>query len=211
MKLFHSSIFRALCAIAVGILILMYAQDGVKWLTIAVGFIFLTSGVVSLAIYWVTRQHASEYNITDQQGRVISNGQPTFPIVGAGSIILGLVLVLVPERFIDGLMYVLGGIMILGGIQQIVNLFVARRLGNIPFGYWVMPVLIMLTGLFAILYPMETAELPLLILGGCSLAYGLTEFVNTFVIWRMRRIAKKMAAERNAIPEAEEVSSELGA
>ena len=81
MKIFHSSIFRALCAIVVGVLILKYPQDGVTWLTMAVGELFLISGIVALIAYWYARQHSGDYVITDQKGRIISGGQPTFPMV----------------------------------------------------------------------------------------------------------------------------------
>ena len=174
MKIFHSSIFRALCAIVVGVLILKYPQDGVTWLTMAVGELFLISGIVALIAYWYARQHSGDYVITDQKGRIISGGQPTFPIVGAGSVLLGLVLVIAPGKFVDGLMYVLGGIMILGGIQQLINLSVVRRLGKVSFAFWICPTLILQTGLYVILRPMETATLSLQILGWCSLLYGVT-------------------------------------
>ena len=207
MKIFHSSLFRALCAIVVGILILKFPQEGVTWLTMAVGELFLISGIVALVAYWFARRRQSEYVITDQQGRVVSGGQPTFPIVGAGSILLGLVLVIAPNRFVDGLMYVLGGIMILGGVQQIINLIAIRRLGSVSFYFWVCPVLIILTGLFVILKPMETAELPLIILGWCCLVYGVTEIINSLLIWRIRRIADKMAQQ--GVDEEETVAEEI--
>ena len=212
MKIFHSSLFRAFCAIIVGVLILKFPQDGITWLTMAVGEIFLISGIIALIAYWYARRHSGDYVVTDQKGRIISGGQPTFPIVGAGSICLGLILVIAPNRFVDGLMYVLGGIMILGGIQQLINLVVARRLGNIPFVYWICPSLVMLTGLLAILYPMETAEMPLIILGWCSLVYGVTELINSLKIWRVRKMAKENAARRNEgdTVVAEEISSTLG-
>lgn len=207
MKIFHSSLFRALCAIVVGVLILKFPQEGVTWLTMAVGELFLISGIVALVAYWFARRRRSEYVITDKQGRVVSGGQPTFPIVGAGSILLGLVLVIAPNRFVDGLMYVLGGIMILGGIQQLINLIAIRRMGSVPFYFWVCPVLIMLTGLFVILKPMETAELPLIILGWCCLVYGVTEIINSLLIWRIRRIADKTAQQ--GVDEEETVAEEI--
>lgn len=207
MKIFHSSLFRALCAIVVGVLILKFPQEGVTWLTMAVGELFLISGIVALVAYWFARRRRSEYVITDKQGRVVSGGQPTFPIVGAGSILLGLVLVIAPNRFVDGLMYVLGSIMILGGIQQLINLIAIRRMGSVPFYFWVCPVLIMLTGLFVILKPMETAELPLIILGWCCLVYGVTEIINSLLIWRIRRIADKMAQQ--GVDEEETVAEEI--
>jgi len=212
MKIFHSSIFRALCAIVVGVLILKYPKDGVTWLTMAVGELFLISGIVALIAYWYARQHSGDYVITDQKGRIISGGQPTFPIVGAGSVLLGLVLVIAPGKFVDGLMYVLGGIMILGGIQQLINLSVVRRLGKVSFAFWICPTLILLTGLYVILRPMETATLSLQILGWCSLLYGVTELINSLQIWRIRKIAEKTAQQKQNFGNetvAEEISSEI--
>ena len=214
MKIFQSSIFRAVCAIVVGVLLLKYPQDGVTWLTMAIGALFLLSGVIALIAYWHAKRHAGEYTITDQEGRVVSGGQPTFPIVGAGSVILGLVLVITPNAFINGLMYMLAAILILGGITQLMSLVAARRLGSVPFGYWVCPSLILLTGLFVMVKPMETAQLPLMILGWCSLLYGVIELVNALKIHSLRKAADRQREEweRQQLAEedvAEEISSEI--
>ena len=104
--------------------------------------------------------------------------------------------------------------MILGGINQLMSLIAARRLGSIPFGFWVAPSLILITGLFVILRPMETAGLPLLILGWCSLLYGVTELINALKIRSVRKEADRMRDERESqrLEEesvAEEISSEL--
>lgn len=187
-KIIQSSIFRALCAIVVGVLLLKYPQDGVTWLTMAIGELFLISGIISLVAYYFARRNNSDYTITDQQGRVITGGQPAFPIVGIGSVLLGLVLVLAPTRFVDGLMYVLGAIMILGAIQQLISLVIANRLGKIHFLFWIAPSLVLLTGILVIFYPMETAEAPLIVLGWCSLVYGVTEIINSLKIWRVRKL-----------------------
>ena len=203
MKLFQSSIFRALCAIVVGVLLLKYPQDGVTWLTVAIGVLFLISGIIAVIAYVNAHKHASEYTITDQQGRIIRGGQPTFPIVGAGSIILGLILAATPGVFINGLMYILGAIMILGGINQLMNLVSARRLGSVPFGFWVAPSLILITGLFVVLKPMETAEVPLLILGWCCLLFGVTELINAL---KIRSLRKQAEAATPAVAPAEEVT-----
>ena len=215
MKLFQSSIFRALCAVIVGVLLIKFPKDGVTWLTVAIGVLFLISGVIAVIAYMHARKHASEYTIIDKQGRIISGGQPTFPIVGAGSIILGLTLALTPGIFINGLMYILGAIMILGGLNLLVSLIAARRLGNVPFGFWVAPSLILLTGLFVILKPMKSAEMPLLILGWCSLLYGVTEVINALKIHSIRKAANRQAEELarqkklDEEPIAEEISSEI--
>ena len=208
MKIFQSSIFRALSAIVIGALLVKFPDDGVTWLTMAIGALFLLSGIIALIAYLQARRHAGDYTITDKEGHVISGSQPTFPIVGAGSVILGLVLVLTPHAFINGLMYMLAVVLILGGITQLMSLVSARRLGSIPFGYWICPSLILLTGLFVILKPMESAQLPLLILGWCSMLYGVIELINALKIYRIRKNADKMIVQEETI--AEEISSETG-
>ena len=217
MKILQSSVFRALCAMVVGVLLLKFPRDGVTWLTMAIGALFLLSGIIALIAYWQARRHASDYTITDQQGRIVSGGQPTFPIVGAGSVILGLVLVLSPNAFINGLMYMRAVILILGGITQLTALIAARRLGSVPFGYWVTPSLILLVGLFVIFKPMESTELPMMILGWCSLLYGIIELINALKIYRLRKSAEATAQSQATSPAlrkkdgygAEEISSEL--
>ncbi|MBQ9656736.1 MAG: DUF308 domain-containing protein [Prevotella sp.] len=214
MKLFQSSIFRALCAIVVGVLLIKYPDDSVTWLTMAIGALFLLSGVIALIAYWQAKRHAGEYTITDREGRVISGSQPTFPIVGAGSVILGLVLVLTPHAFINGLMYMLAAILILGGITQLMSLLSVRSMGSVPFGYWICPSLILLTGLFVMLKPMESAELPLLILGWCSMVYGVVELLNALKIHRIKKEADRQREAQERQPSAadnaaEEISSKL--
>ncbi len=216
MKIFQSSIFRAICAIIVGALLIKYPDDSVTWLTVAIGVLFLLSGIIALIAYINAKKHAGEYTITDQEGNIITGGQPTFPIVGAGSIILGLILALTPGVFIHGLMYILGAIMILGGISQLMALVSACRLGSIPFSFWIAPSLVLVTGLFVVLKPMETAEMPLLILGWCSLVYGVTEIINSLKIRSIRKQAERQRKEmerqkaEQEAQSAEELSSHVG-
>lgn len=40
MKVIHSSIFRAVCAIIVGVLLIQYREQTVTWITIAIGVLF---------------------------------------------------------------------------------------------------------------------------------------------------------------------------
>ena len=87
MKIFQSSIFRAMCAIIVGVLLIKYPQDGVTWLTIAIGVLFLLSGIIALIAYLHAKKHAGEYTITDRQGRIISASPPS-PLWGQAALSL---------------------------------------------------------------------------------------------------------------------------
>lgn len=210
MKIFQSSVFRAISAIAVGILLIKYPDNTVTWLTVAIGVLFFLSGIISLVVYINARRNVSEYKITDAAGNVVAGERPTFPIVGVGSIILGAILALTPNIFITALMYIIGGMLILGAINQYMNLVNARKYGKIGFGYWIFPSIILITGIYVMIRPMDPASVAMLILGWCTLLYGVTEMINSLKFYSdKRKYAKAQeiaVAEEVAPSEAEEVT-----
>lgn len=204
MKILQSSIFRAICAIAIGILLIKFPDNTVTWITVAIGILFLLSGIISLVVYLNAKKHVSEYKITDAEGHVVAGEKPTFPIVGVGSIILGFLLALTPNVFITALMYIIGGILVLGAINQYMNLVNARKYGKIGFGYWIFPSVILLIGLYVIIKPMAPASMAMLVLGWCSLLYGVTEMINSLKFYSDKRKVR----QAQEIPMAEEVIEE---
>ena len=204
MKILQSSVFRAISALAIGILLIKYPDNTVTWITIAIGCLFLISGIISLVVYYHATRQVSEYKITDAEGNVVAGEKPTFPVVGVGSVILGLLLALTPTVFVTGLMYVIGFILILGAVNQYMNLLNARHYGHVGFGYWIFPSLILLTGLYVIIKPMDPPSMAMLVLGWCSLIYGITELVNALKIHN----EKRKYAKAKEIPMAEEIKEE---
>ena len=178
MKIVQSSFFRAICSIIIGVLLLRFPDNTVTGITLAIGILFLLSGVFSTLAYLNARKNTSEYMITDVEGRIISKGKPTFPLVGVGSIILGVLLITSPSVFVEILMYIMGGILILGALNHFMSLYNARRWGKMAWGFWVSPSLILLAGLYVMFQPMEAAALPMTIIGWCCLLYGASEVVN---------------------------------
>ena len=207
MKILQSSVFRAICAIAVGIMLIKYPDNTVTWITIAIGVLFLLSGIISMVAYYHALKNVSEYTITDAEGNVVSGQKPTFPIVGVGSAILGLILALTPTVFVKALMYIIGAVLVLGAVNQFMNLLNARKYGKISFGYWIFPSVILLIGLFVIIKPLAPAEMAMLVLGWCSLLYGVTELINALKIHN----EKRKFAKAQEIPVAEEITEETPA
>lgn len=205
MKILQSSLFRSVSAIAIGILLIKYPDNTVTWITVAIGVLFLLSGIISLVVYVNARKNVSEYKILDAEGRVVAGEKPTFPLVGVGSIILGALLALTPNIFITALMYIIGAVLILGAINQYMNLVNARKYGKIGFGYWIFPSVILLIGLYVIIKPMAPASMAMLILGWCSLLYGVTEMINSMKFFSDKRKFK----QAQEIPTAEEVTEEV--
>lgn len=201
MRLIESTIFRALCSIVIGALLVTHADETVEWIIIAIGVIFLLSGIISCIAYLFAKRHAGRYQIMSPEGVVLSSGKPTFPIVGIGSIILGALVALAPGSFLTLMMYILGVILVIGAIGQYLALFGARRWGYVSWGFWVGPSLVLLAGLFVLFYPSESAGMPIMIIGWASLLYGVTETINTLKIWLKRRAMQK--AVRTELAKAE--------
>ena len=61
MKVIQSSLFRALCAIIVGALLIQYREQTVTWITIAIGVLFFLSGVFSLLSYMSAKRSSSQH------------------------------------------------------------------------------------------------------------------------------------------------------
>lgn len=183
MKVLRSSVFRALCAIATGILLINNPDSTVKGITIAIGVLFLISGAISCATYLNSKGHSGNTEIYDAEGNLITQLKPTFPIVGIGSVLLGLILAIMPGTFVTSLMYVLGALLILGAINQFMILVNIKKTSYLPFWFFIAPSIILLTGLFVVIKPMETASLPLLIIGWCLLFYGVTECINAIKVY----------------------------
>lgn len=193
MKVFQSSIFRALCAIVVGALLVKYREQTVTWITIAIGVIFFVSGVISTVAYLSAKRQATKegVEIYDAKGNHLTRPVPPFPIVGIGSIILGAWLALFPNSFVNGLMFVLAGMLILGALNLFFNLAAATRFSSIGCLWWVLPVAIFLVGITALVKPSTIASAPLFIIGWGMMAYGMVDLVNTIKIHRCRKAFEK--------------------
>lgn len=215
MKVIHSSIFRAVCAIIVGVLLIQYREQTVTWITIAIGVLFFLSGVISLASYWAAKLNAEKMQgqiLSDSNGKPIMGMMPKFPLVSVGSLILGLLLALMPQVFIAWLMFILAFILILGALTQFVNLASAAKMGRVGILFWLFPSALLLLGLLAIIKPSAIASAPLFIIGWGMLIYGVVELLNAFKVSNNKRIWLKNQQQKQDSKEiyvdVEEVKNE---
>ena len=215
MKVIHSSIFRAVCAIIVGVLLIQYREQTVTWITIAIGVLFFLSGVISLASYWAAKRNAEKMQgpiLSDSNGKPIMGMIPKFPLVSVGSLILGLLLALMPQVFIAWLMFILAFILILGALTQFANLASAAKMGRVGILFWLFPSALLLLGLLAIIKPSAIASAPLFIIGWGMLIYGVVELLNAFKVSNNKRIWLKNQQQKQNSKEiyvdVEEVKNE---
>ena len=145
MKSLNYALVSSLCALVIGILLVVRPDIAVNYLIIAIGALFLIPGLVGMLSYfsvWKTKS--------------FDKNQWYIPLVALGSIFLGVWLILSPSFFVEILMYVLGVLLVLGGIGQLANLIAARAFVPVPLGI----------------------ELPFIVLGISSIVYALMDMVR---------------------------------
>ena len=229
MKIIQYSVFRALCAIAVGALLVKYREDMVEWMTIAIGVLFFLSGLAAMIASMTKKRVVEEELQTSDSTELaesdgVQTSSPESPaterngwgwgsFVGMGCMILGLILALMPQTFVHFLVYIISAFLIIGAIQQFVTLAVARRDASVGFFYWIMPTLLLIVGGIALFKPTTFATAPLFFIGWFLMIYGIVECINALKARSNRKKAEKEANfynlnQRPDFTDAEEVEAE---
>lgn len=167
MRFTNVILIRSALAIVLGFVLVMWPDAAVNYLVILIGVLFMLPALYALIRYFVRPAQPEE-------------GKRIFPIEAAGSLLLGAWLVATPTFFVNILMYVLGGILVIAGIQQMVSLIRARQWSHVPFGFYLMPTLLLLTGAMILAYPFDAVANTFVIFGIASLFYGVCELINAY-------------------------------
>ncbi|WP_308762958.1 DUF308 domain-containing protein [uncultured Bacteroides sp.] len=183
MKSLNYAFVGSICALILGVLLVAWPDVAVNYLVITIGVLFLLPGLIGLFTYLAVLNR-----------RKIEAPRPMFPIVALGSALLGIWLILMPAFFVGVLMYVLGVLLVLGGISQLANLIAARSFMPVPFGVYVVPVLVLAAGITVLFNPFETAEIPFIVLGVSSIVYALMD------LFRLIRFRRKKSQIEDIVP-----------
>ncbi|MBR5296937.1 MAG: DUF308 domain-containing protein [Parabacteroides sp.] len=167
MKSLNSSAVRSIFAIILGLILVLWPEVAVTYLVISIGVCFTLPGIFSLLGYFARKRMEREPD-------------PMFPIDGAGSILFGACLILMPHFFVNFLMYILGFVLLIAGAQQIYSLIIARKWSIVPLGFYIIPVLILITGIMILVYPFGAATHTFAIFGVATLVYGCSELINWY-------------------------------
>ncbi|WP_370524402.1 HdeD family acid-resistance protein [Bacteroides sp. 224] len=159
------SFIRAICALIIGLVLVIWPDLAVVYLVITIGILFLVPGLFGVISYFANKSNQTSRN---------------FPIASIGSVLLGLILVIVPALFVDILMILLGIVLLLGGIQQLYSLFTARKWTAVPVGFYVLPLLITIAGVFILFNPTDARNTAFIIIGASGIVYAISELINWF-------------------------------
>ena len=194
MKVLEISAIRAIIVLVTGFLLVRYREVTMTWMTITVGILFLLSGLMSCIAYYFEKEKVAKNTAKaeQQEGQKEENlKSPSFPIAGVGSIVLGIILAVMPNTFITWVVYILAALLILGAVNQFMNLARSRQYARVPVYMWLFPTVILAIAILLISKPIETAQLPLLVLGWAFMYYGVLEFILIIRMYLVRKSYEK--------------------
>ncbi|MBP5770116.1 MAG: DUF308 domain-containing protein [Bacteroidaceae bacterium] len=205
-------ILRAVCALAVGFLLVSNPTEMTGLLVQIIGGLFIFSGLTAFVGYFANsyrtkraRQRLAALADVSANDIHIPSPSTISLVVGVGSMALGVFLMLQPTLFIHILMYVLGALLVLLGFYQLVLLISFRRVAPLSFSLFVTPILVAVAGIIVVCYPMQAASLPFIILGIAYILYGVTEFFYGVRLYRFQRLIENQPLPETTITEAEAV------
>ncbi len=201
MKFISSSIFRSMCALLVGLLLLFNAQQIPALIARIIGALFILPGLFGVVTY---------LNGIFNPNALL---RPTFPLLSICSIMFGTYLELYPDTFTVYVVFVIGFLLLLAGFNQLLAMFTGRNVSPFSWMLMLLPLLLIVSGAYCITHTGEAAGTLFKILGATCIYYGLSDL---FLVIRakhyynihQRKQRKAEEAERRA-REAEYVDFEV--
>lgn len=182
-----SPLFRILTAAILGLLMVFYPEDAGNYFVMVIGALFMIPSIISLA------------TVVAAKGRGF-----TLPVLSVGSLLFGFWMIVSPDFFSTLLIYVLGFLLVIGGVVQLNMYMVSRALVRVSPFYYISSVLILLAGLVALFNPGGMQRTAFLIIGCTSLYYALQELISWLLLKRrVDEIKVQMEAEQTAAQAAE--------
>lgn len=178
MKRVNYSLMRSLFAFMVGLVLVWRPDIAAKYIVIVIGLGFFIPGFINIVNCWLKRKKTTT--------------TCRFPIEGMGSTLFGLWLIIMPDFFADVLLFLLGLTLVIGGVQQIASLTVAKSWIPIPPLFYFFPVIILVIGIIALFNPTGVRNTAFMIMGVAGMAYGIVEFINWFRFMRHRPLRKEL-------------------
>ena len=163
MRAINSVALRIIFALALGVILIIRPATAINYLIIIIGVLFLIPGLISI-IGSLFRSEQSPKTI--------------YLIESIGSCFLGLALIIAPDFFVGALMYILACVLIIAGFIQIRGLVITRQHIKIPAVFYIIPVMILLTGVVILFNPIKVIETTFLILGITCVIYSVSELIN---------------------------------
>ena len=172
-KFLQNVLARALCVMVLGVLLIVFSEAITTWIVMVSGVVFIIPGIVAIVSYF--RQ--------DPQVRQVM----LYPVLGAGSILFGVVQLLWPTLFLAAIVYILSALLFVVAATQFYTLWNIHRTGcPVHPAYYFLPTLELVATLYVVLFRKaeEVAVLPIILIGSGFVIYALLELWTIYMIRR---------------------------
>ncbi len=201
MKYLGNGIFRAMCALLIGLLLLFNAQQMPILIVRLIGLLFLLPGIFGISTYL--------YAILSPKAQA----SPSFPLMSIGSVLLGAYLEVYPDIFVVYVVLFIGFLLLVAGINQLLTMFAQRHVSPFSWLLVLLPLLLVASGAYCLTHSGEAAGTLFKIIGATCIYYGLSDL---FFILRAKhyyniheREQRKAEEEERRKREAEYIDFEV--
>jgi|GEM_PF-228611 len=211
-------VLRALVVLAVGVLLVSFSEAVPEQLVRLLGVLFLIPAAISVVEQFrrdVEAEPAADDTADVAPETFSQKWDRTFaPVTAIGALLFGVLLLWKARLFVEVGMFVLACLLIALGVMQLWSVRGLKKQGIRTGGAinWVLPLVAIGAGVFALWKPIEAASIPLIVLGAGLILYALIELWFAFLLWRWERnnVSEHPVVEE-AIAEAEEAAEEAKA
>ena len=160
---------RALTAIAIGVVMVISRTNALELAVQIIAAFLFASGIVSLIVGYRQRKNGT-------MGLMGFNG--------VVDIVLGLLLFLFPGFVAGLLIYLIAFVLICFGFFQLLGLGSASRVVKLGLWSYVLPFLVLASGIFLMTKPAFLGEAIGVVAGAALIVYGVSELFSS---WKMRK------------------------
>lgn len=190
-SLFHPTygIIRSIIALLLGLSLVIWPGVAVDAFVRILGAVMILVGGVALGINFLGKERLGFL----------------FASTGIIAVVFGIVLLTFPDFFVNLLSYLFGILMLFFSIGEIATLLSAGKYTKVKFGFYIIPILIFLAGIFLIVRPMDAAKAVFIFFGISMIFYAVFEFVLAVKFSKVFKMAEQEAAVEAAKAEATDV------
>lgn len=190
-SLFHPTygIIRSIIALLLGLSLVIWPDVAVDAFVRILGAVMILVGGVALGINFLGKERLGFL----------------FASTGIIAVVFGIVLLAFPDFFVNLLSYLFGILMLFFSIGEIATLLSAGKYTKVKFGFYIIPILIFLAGIFLIVRPMDAAKAVFIFFGISMIFYAVFEFVLAVKFSKVFKMAEQEAAVEAAKAEATDV------
>jgi uncharacterized membrane protein HdeD (DUF308 family) len=179
-NLLRNTFVQAILTLIMGIGLVNYADLAPSFMVQALGLLFIIPGLVTAI---------GAFAVRGKTALMLPS------VVGTGSVIFGVILLIFPSLFISILMYLLSILLIIAGVLQMLKwINISKKGMNVHWIFFLFPIATLITGVFILSNPLSVASLPFQIIGYAAIVYALIEIIIAIRSYFFLRTLKKEEA-----------------